>query len=664
MALVYSYLRFSSKKQELGDSKRRQLELGREWIARNKHTESNLKLHDLGVSAFRGKNKHTGALKIFIDMCQSGEIDSSSILLVENLDRLSREGADEAFVMFKQILSTGVNIAVLKPDERLYTKESIKDFFSLLMPLMYFHIAYIESKNKSDRLKSVWNNKRDKRKTFNRRRPAWLDYEDDKGFILNEGAKAIQFIFEETANGQGQKQILKSLQNQFVPIGTSGSWNASYIAKVLNDSATYGELQPMEFDHEQGKKVLVGEPIEDYYPAAISQDLWYMAQNEKRKRKPNISKHDPYVNIFKGLVFNANDRHPMHMIRSRTKTDFQRRLVSYGHIRKLENTDSVSVDLSELNRMFLNILLEIQSSDISPNQSKTQKEVSQCESSLLDIVKRMKEIETAMTDISGVPVKTLVASLNKLEEQKKEYKQRLSELISEQQDHADDMLNIAIFLSESPNENDLRQKLNSKMVDVIDKIWIKPEKHFGKVYALVQVFYANNTRMSEFVIGRGVADTSIKGTTAVHYNFNIPNAPKLTTIDLRDANNCKRYLLTELAKCCNEIKPYVLPDKIPTTLNEAIEVWLNIQQAEQKKDSYRMIPPQIKRFQEFTAKNKLTRKSHFKDGIQKKWQKHLTDKVIKGEFSNGSARNAYNRARQFLKWWRVNIEFPTCGFLM
>src|SRR5690606_8410988 len=111
-------------------------------------------------------------------------------------------------------------------------------------------------------------------------RPAWLDYEDDKGFILNAGAKAIQFIFEETANGQGQKQILKSVQNQFDPIGTSGSWNASYIAKVLNDSATYGELQPMEFDHEQGKKVLVGEPIKDYYPAAISQDLWYMAQNE------------------------------------------------------------------------------------------------------------------------------------------------------------------------------------------------------------------------------------------------------------------------------------------------------------------------------------------------------------------------------------------------
>ncbi|QDT24445.1 recombinase family protein [Gimesia chilikensis] len=665
MALVYSYLRFSSKKQELGDSKRRQLELGQKWIARNKHTESNLKFQDLGVSAFRGRNKHSGALKKFITMCQAGDIEPGAILLVENLDRLSREGADEAFVMFKQILSAGVNIAVLKPDERLYTKESIKDFFSLLMPLMYFHIAYIESKNKSDRLKSSWNNKRDKKEIFNKRCPAWIGYDDEKKcFVLNSGAKAIQFIFEQTAEGQSQKQILKSLQKQINPIGTSGKWNLSYIAKVLNDTATYGELQPMEYDHQKGKKVPAGQPIEDYYPAAISQDLWYMAQNEKGKRKPNIAKHDPYVNIFKGLVFNANDRHSMHMIRSRRKSDYQRRLVSYGHIRKLDDSDSVSVDLSELNRMFLETLLAIQPSDISPTQTNSQKDISKCESALIDIKKRMKEVETAMIDAAGSPISILVSSLNKLEEQKKEYKKRLSELKSQQHNNAIDMLYMAEFLSKSPNENELRQRLHSKMVDAIDKIWIKPEKHYGKVYALVEIFWANKTTMTEFVIGHGVADVSIKGTTAIHHNFGTPASPKLFAFDLRDQKSANRMVLHKLAKQCNEIKPYELPDKIPATLNEAIDVWINIQRAEQKKGSFRVIIPQIARFKEFTAKNKITRKSHFKDGIQFKWQKYLLKKIKTEDISQGTARNTYNRARQFLRWWEVKIEFPTCGFLM
>ena len=56
MALVYSYIRFSSKKQAKGDSLRRQTE-GEEWIEKNGHTKASLTLHDLGVSAFRGNGE-------------------------------------------------------------------------------------------------------------------------------------------------------------------------------------------------------------------------------------------------------------------------------------------------------------------------------------------------------------------------------------------------------------------------------------------------------------------------------------------------------------------------------------------------------------------------------------------------------------------------------
>lgn len=164
---VYSYVRFSSKKQEKGDSLRRQSTGGEEWIARNAdkgYVAARLTLHDIGVSAFRGKNKHTGALKLFLQEIESGRVQPGAILLVEHLDRLSRQGVGEAYALFTQILNAGVHIAVLKPYEQIYSRESVNDLVGLLLPLIYFYLAFIESKTKSDRLRNVWDHKREKAK--------------------------------------------------------------------------------------------------------------------------------------------------------------------------------------------------------------------------------------------------------------------------------------------------------------------------------------------------------------------------------------------------------------------------------------------------------------------------------------------------------------------
>src|SRR5262245_39471853 len=125
MAVVYSYIRFSSRKQIQGDSLRRQAEAGEEWIKKHGHVEAALTLQDLGVSAFRRRNKQRGALRTFLDAIESGQIKPGSVLLVEHLDRLSRQGVSEAYSLFTAILNHGVEIAVLKPHEQLYTKKSI-----------------------------------------------------------------------------------------------------------------------------------------------------------------------------------------------------------------------------------------------------------------------------------------------------------------------------------------------------------------------------------------------------------------------------------------------------------------------------------------------------------------------------------------------------------
>src|SRR4051794_7179131 len=94
-ALAYSYIRFSSPQQAEGDSLRRQHELRDAWLKRSgARLDTSLTLRDEGVSGFTGShrtNPDRHALAAFLDLVKKGRIPQGSFLVVESLDRLSRE---------------------------------------------------------------------------------------------------------------------------------------------------------------------------------------------------------------------------------------------------------------------------------------------------------------------------------------------------------------------------------------------------------------------------------------------------------------------------------------------------------------------------------------------------------------------------------------------
>ena len=104
--IAYSYIRFSSKKQELGQSLSRQAKLSADWCDANGATlDTTLKMDDKGVSGLRGKNlDEAAALGGFINAVKQGRVPKGSYLLVESLDRLSRMDIDSAFQLFREIL--------------------------------------------------------------------------------------------------------------------------------------------------------------------------------------------------------------------------------------------------------------------------------------------------------------------------------------------------------------------------------------------------------------------------------------------------------------------------------------------------------------------------------------------------------------------------------
>ncbi len=514
MALVFSYIRFSTKKQLDGDSYRRQSTRAANFIERGKHTLADLTLKDMGVSAYRGKHKHQGALSIFLKAINDGKVPKGSILLVENLDRLSREGVNEAFLLFNQILQSGVKIAVLTPIERIYDKKSINDIAGLIEPLIAFSLAHDESKKKSDRIREHWNEARKDatNKPVSKRRPSWIDWDEKNGFVLNKKrAKAIRYIFKRTIEGIGQRQLLGELIERFEPMGTSKRWNMSFIQKVLTDPATYGHFQLHEFD-EEGNRVPSGEPIANYYPAAIDEQTFHTARTSSHQRykiKPGRQKE--FINVLSGLVFNARDKSVMHIQNTRAYTKktgerleeprLQRRFVSYLANRKEPTACRKSFFVDRIEEHVILHLRTIRLEDLEPKRDLDK--IEKAKNELQTIKIRLAELQAAMEDPSN-PLPQLLAATNKLKEKRK----KLENIVAADQFSGAEPINMlhTMFRDGTFFEptDDRRKKLREILQRVVNRIdlfiWeINPRR----VGCVVQMKLANE-EVSTHVLAKGI----------------------------------------------------------------------------------------------------------------------------------------------------------------
>jgi hypothetical protein len=123
---AYSYLRFSTKKQERGDSIRRQIEARDLWLKR--HPLVTLApdgaYEELGTSSFRGKHRldDKTALKQFINAVESGRVKPGAFLIVESFDRLTREEFGGAAEFVLGLVNRGIRIVQVSPVEVILEK--------------------------------------------------------------------------------------------------------------------------------------------------------------------------------------------------------------------------------------------------------------------------------------------------------------------------------------------------------------------------------------------------------------------------------------------------------------------------------------------------------------------------------------------------------------
>jgi DNA invertase Pin-like site-specific DNA recombinase len=492
---AYSYIRFSSKKQEEGDSIRRQVEDTAAWATRNGvYLDTSLQ-PDRGISAFRGKNRDIGSLSAFLKLVESGRVLPGSFLVVEALDRLTRQEIQPALLLILNLLQKGVRVVQLRPVEMTYDSNS--DTTPIILMLVELSRAHSESKVKSDRVGAAWAQRRKaaraRSELMTRKLPAWIRQEGDWLVVIPERAEAIRHIFELSGAGYGLHAIMRRLRDEGVQaFGPSGRWSIAYLDLILKDKRATGEYWPRV----RGGKP-DGEPIKDYFPRIVSDEVWGLARQGARARHRKPGRTGAVVNVFQGLLKGALDR-CSYVVGSPSSKNPHPVLRSAGPRLGVGNT--ASFPLPTFEEAILSCLREIDPHEILNGDAGPDESLALA-GQLAAVEERISEVEAELLE-GDVPalarvVRTLEGQRKELNERLAAARQKAAHPLSESWGEAQSLLTA---LRSAPDPKDARLRLRAALRRVIETIWLVVVKRGRDRVCAVQVWFTGGERHRDYII--------------------------------------------------------------------------------------------------------------------------------------------------------------------
>jgi DNA invertase Pin-like site-specific DNA recombinase len=290
--VAFSYLRFSTPEQANGDSRRRQLAMAEKYAATHHlRLDQSLSFRDLGMSAYRGKNAREGALRAFLEAIEHNLVPSNSFLLIESLDRLSRDRILAAQTLFMQIVQAGVTIVTLV-DQRSYSLETLnQNPLDLIISVVSMMRANEESEIKSQRIRAAFAEKRAglSKRPWSGRCPGWLrlDKTTETFTVVEERAELLRRIYREALAGISHQTIARTLNEEQVPLFGHGNqkgkiWQKTLIPHLLRTPTAVGRFVPFTSEYIDGvMRLRPLPPVENYYPAIIDLADWETVQAKR-----------------------------------------------------------------------------------------------------------------------------------------------------------------------------------------------------------------------------------------------------------------------------------------------------------------------------------------------------------------------------------------------
>lgn len=334
--------------------------------------DTSLNLRDEGISGFTGEHRtdpDRHGLACFLEAIRTGYVKPGDYLLIENLDRLSRESEVPALNLFTGILTAGVRIVQLSPERVEFNANS--GAFDLMRAILELSRGHSESKMKSRRVNEAWEEKREQarkaKKPVSKKVPAWIDPETWKPV---EDKKAVVLrIFRMATDGYGCERIAKTLNSEGVTVLSEGKragrpWGVSSVYSILTSESVFGRFQPCVGGKKVDKKKrkAAGDPIDGYYPAILTEAEYHAAHRAIQARKQTGGRATRHVNIWQGLLKDARNGGSFSAYHSKRRgncyfpLDGKRGLVPF-----------ITFPMEILDDAIITRLTEIKASDVRPD---------------------------------------------------------------------------------------------------------------------------------------------------------------------------------------------------------------------------------------------------------------------------------------------------------
>lgn len=514
---VFSYIRWSKPDQDLGDSERRQLEMTKRFAKRsNLPFDETLHLQDEGLSGFHGTHRKRGALGRFLLRVESGDVPAGSVLVVERIDRLSREGI---LTTLKTSIDTlwehGITFATVSP-EQTYPPgcDNEPKFFALLL---YLKLAYDESKQKSDRIKEIREHSRkeakDNGKKINGQFPYWLNAvrdtnENITGFkVIPEAVETIKMMFDLRLSGMGKLAIAQKLnkcaswtpppkRNRVTRKLKVGGWRETYVQSILQNKAVIGQHQLHKIV--KGERVKVGDALDNYFPRIVKDSTFFAVQKMFEKNRGKGGRHGKVRNLFTHIIRCGYCGGSEIFVNGGSKKNNPNYLMCDKY--RLKNGCSRnSIRYDEVESIILSNCQSIRPEQVLPNKDKQQKvcnvlrqRIASCEVELQSIERQIDNYMANLGDAVNPKVRErcnrkiteLDEKSQTLQNQQKEDRRELRNAESNRQSVTkwQEGLKSLQKAIQKNNASDLRMKLRMHLAEFIESIEI-----FGKGSGTIDV---------------------------------------------------------------------------------------------------------------------------------------------------------------------------------
>lgn len=310
-AIIYG--RWSSLEQGRGTTLERQLEACEDFC-RNAGFKVARTLFDEGRSAYTGDNIKSGELGKLTNEITAGLLPPDTVLVVEQLDRLSRLPPLDVLAWLQKVTSLGVIIRTAKDGAVISQEEFVRNPTGVMSLVLDACRAFMESHNKSRLVGSAWTIKRADAAQGNGRKitsicPAWLrlDKAANEFVPLDDRVEVVRRIFDLADKGWGKLRIARHLNAENVePWGRGKSkgtaWGASYIHKITANTAVLGDYQPCQKAKADARRTPVGDVIKGYFPPIINEAQFARVNDRKAAQDRRAGRKGELKNVFSGVA--------------------------------------------------------------------------------------------------------------------------------------------------------------------------------------------------------------------------------------------------------------------------------------------------------------------------------------------------------------------------